>query len=79
MAKWRGVLLVPTVIEFESEGSYEHITEQALRIARGMGKAASLKDEQPEYEPKLMEVCITEGEPPKPELDVVYIPEPIRA
>jgi len=79
VAKYRGVLLVPTVIEFESEGSEKHVTEQALRIARGMGKTDSAKDPNMTYEPKLMEVCITSGEPPKPELEVVYIPEPIRA
>lgn len=70
MAKWRGVLLVPTVIEFESEGSYKHVTEQARRIAGGMGRADSLKEGSDPYEPKLMEVCITEGEPPKPDLEI---------
>ena len=47
MAKYRGVLLVPTVIEFESDGSEKHVTEQALRVARGMGKADSLKMPMP--------------------------------
>lgn len=70
MAKWRAVLLVPTVVEFESEGSYKHITEQVRRIADGMGRAESLKDEQASYEPKLMEVCITGGKPPQPDLDI---------
>lgn len=79
MAKWRGVLLVPTVIEFESEGSYRHVTEQAKRIADGMGRADSLKDGNGPYEPKLMEVCIVSGEPPRPELEVVFTPEPVRA
>jgi len=75
MAKWRGVLLVPTVIEFDSDGSYKHVTEQALRVARGMGKANSMKDDQAPYEAKLMEVCITEGEPPHPEMNIVFTPE----
>jgi hypothetical protein len=75
MAKWGGVLMVPTVIEFESEGSYKHVTEQAKRVAQGMGRAPSLKIDQAPYEPKLMEVCITEGEPPKEELNIVFTPE----
>jgi len=79
MAKWRGVLLVPTVIEFESEGSYRHVTEQALRVARGMGKADSLKDGQSPYEPKLMEVCIIDGNLPAEELNIVFTPELTRA
>jgi hypothetical protein len=78
-AKWRGVLMVPTVIEFESEGSVKHVEEQALNIARGMGKADSLKYEEKPYEPKLMELCITEGELPEPELDIDFFPEPARA
>lgn len=75
MAKYRGVLLVPTVIEFESVGSLMHVTEQAKRIADGMGRAESLKIGQAPYEPKLMEVCITEGELPPKELNIVYTPE----
>jgi hypothetical protein len=63
MTKYRGVLLVPTIIEFESEGSVEHVTEQAKRIARGMGCCGSLQDLERVYEPKVMEVC-TVG--PKP-------------
>ena len=70
---------MPTVIEFESEGSYRHITEQALRIARGMGKADSLKYAGKPYEPKLMEVCIVDGEPPKEELDIEFFPAPAHA
>lgn len=70
MAKYRGVLLVPTVIEFNSEGSLKHVTEQAKRIAEGMGRAESLKDGQAPYEPKLMEVCITSGKPPAKELQI---------
>lgn len=66
--------MVPTVIEFESEGSERHVTEQALRVARGMGKADSLKVSDP-YEPKLMEVCIIEGELPPEEMNVLYTPE----
>ena len=67
MTKYRGVLMVPTVIEFESEGSPAHVTEQAKRIARGMGKCSSLKEDQTHYEPKLMEVCVM-GEPDHPDL-----------
>ena len=65
---------MPTVIEFESDGSEKHVTEQALRVARGMGKADSLKMPMP-YEPKLMEVCIIEGELPQAELNVIYTPD----
>lgn len=79
MAEYRAVLMVPTVVEFESDGSYMHITEQAKRIADGMGRAKSLKDDQAPYEPKLMEVCITSGEPPKPEMNVIFTPELTRA
>ena len=61
MAKYRGVLMVPTVIEFESEGSMNHVSEQARRIARGMGKAESRKDGYGPYEPKLIEVALEEG------------------
>ena len=67
--------MVPTVIEFDSEGSMRHVTEQALRIARGMGKCESFKDEEMVYEPKLMEVCIIEGETTPNELNVIYTPE----
>jgi len=67
--------MVPTVIEFESEGSLRHVTEQAKRIADGMGRAHSLKDNQAPYEPKLMEVCITEGKPPAEEMNIVFTPE----
>jgi len=63
--------MVPTVVEFESEGSLMHVTEQAKRIAEGMGRAESLKEDQAPYEPKLMEVCITQGKPAPDELDVV--------
>lgn len=64
MAKFRAVLLVPTVVEIESEGSWAHVTEQARRIARGMGKAESHKEGYAPYEPKLMEVSLEEGQAP---------------
>lgn len=75
MAKYRGVLMVPTVIEFDSEGSLKHVTEQAKRIADGMGRAESLKEDQAPYEPKLMEVCITEGKPAPEEMNIEFWPE----
>jgi len=52
-----------------------HVTERALRIARGMGKCESFKDEEMIYEPKLMEVCITGGKTAPEELNVIYTPE----
>jgi hypothetical protein len=75
MAKYRGVLMVPTVIEFESEGSETHVTEQARRICRGMGKATSACTPDFEYEPTLMEIKRTEGEAPPAEMDIVFTPQ----
>lgn len=57
--------MVPTVIEFESEGSMKHVTEQARRIAKGMGKCESRKDDQKDYEPKLLEVALESGKLPE--------------
>ena len=75
MAKYRGVLLVPTVIEFESSGSVTHVQEQARRIARGMGKCHSNIHKAHVFEPTLMEISVTEGGPAPEGLNVVFIPE----
>jgi len=71
MAKYRAVLLVPTIVEFESEGSVTHVTEQANRIARGMGKTYSIHPRQNSapYEPKVLECVIVEGDP-KPDMNI---------
>ena len=74
MAKYRGVLMVPTVIEFESEGSEQHVTEQARRICRGMGKAESLCQDDFTYEPTLMEIKRTEGDAAPEELEIEFTP-----
>lgn len=61
MAKYRSVLMVPTIVEFESEGSMTHVSEQAKRIAKGLGKAESHKEGYGPYEPKVLEVTQEEG------------------
>jgi hypothetical protein len=43
MIKFRAVLMVPTVVEFENPvGSNDSVTDQANRIAKSRGKALSL-------------------------------------
>lgn len=75
MAKYRAVIMVPQLAEFESEGSEMHVTEQARRICRGMGKAKSMCTDDFEYEPTLMEIKRTEGDAPPVEIDVELWPE----
>lgn len=73
--------MVPTVVEFENPGSMQHVDEQAQRIAAGMGKAHSLhpqKVDDPDfsrYTPYVAEVCIIEGTPPEPEMEIEWTPE----
>ena len=65
MAKYRAVLLVPTVVEFENPGTERHVTDQVRRIADGMGKAKSYhpRQEGGTYLPKVIECVVTEGAP----------------
>lgn len=37
MNRYRAVIQVPTVVEFENPGTDRHVTEQVNRIAAGMG------------------------------------------
>ena len=79
MAKFRAVLMVPSVIEFENGGTMQKATEQAKRIADGMGKAKPMHPRQHDvpYTPKLVELICTEGEPkPDPQLDLDFEPKP---
>ena len=48
MPKYRAVLLVPSVVEFENPGNEANVTEQVNRIAAGMGKAKSQHPRQTE-------------------------------
>lgn len=71
MAKYRAVLMVPSVVEFENPGSMEKVTEQVNRIANGLGKARSFHPRQEGtqhevYAPRVMECCIVAGTPPTP-------------
>ena len=74
MAKYRAVFLVPSIVEFECDGTQLEAGEQAKDIANGMGKAKSLYPRQVDgpnevYEPKVLEVVVTEGKPsPEPDL-----------
>lgn len=67
MSKYRAVLMVPTIVEFENPGSERQVTSQARGIARGMGKAKSEVRELI-YIPTVMEVCRqgNETSPPTP-------------
>lgn len=80
MAKYRAVLLVPTIVEFENEGSAHGVTEQVKRIASGMGRTNSIHPRQngAPYEPKVMECVVVEGTTP-PDLDIVLTLSPLRA
>ena len=78
MAKYRAVLLVPSVVEFENPGTIQHVTEQVNRIANGLGRAKSQHPRQEGsqhevYSPRVMECVVIEGAPetPKTPLDVV--------
>lgn len=66
MTKYRAVLLVPSVVEFENEGTMEQVTEQVKRIAGGLGKAASMhplrKIPEP-YVPLVAECVVVDGVP----------------
>lgn len=46
MGRYRAVLLVPSVVEFDNPGTDEHVTGQIVRIASGMGKCLSLHPKQ---------------------------------
>lgn len=77
MAKYRAVLLVPSIVEFENPGTQENASEQVKRIAAGLGKAKSMHPRQSGsdhevYEPKVLECVVIEGEPvpPKPKHDL---------
>lgn len=67
VAKYRAVLMVPTVVEFENPGTQQHATSQVRRIASGMGKTKSEHPRQPDalYEPKVLECVVIDGEPDK--------------
>lgn len=78
MAKYRAVLLVPSVVEFENPGTMEHVTEQVNRIASGLGRAKSLHPRQSNsqheiYSPRVLECVVVDGAPetPKTPLGVV--------
>ena len=84
MAKYRAVLLVPSIVEFENPGTQEQASEQVKRIADSMGKTASIHPRQngAPYEPKVLECCVVEGtpKPTKPDLDVVLtLDDPVSA
>jgi len=71
MAKYRAVLLVPSIVEFECNGTQDDASKQAKEIADGMGKAKSLHPKQIDtvnaiYGPKVLEVIVTEGAPAPP-------------
>ena len=61
--KYRAVLLVPSIVEFENEGTDKHVTEQINRIAGGMGKCFSNHPRQPDtiYEAKVVECVKVQG------------------
>ena len=71
MDKYRAVLLVPSIVEFECDGTQYEASEQALEIAGGMGKTNSIHPRQKgePYVPKVLEVVVTEGKP-KPDLHI---------
>lgn len=79
MAKYRAVLLVPTIVEFENNGTQEHVSEQVKRIASGMGRTVSVHPRQKgaPYEPKILECCVVEGEPKpsKTPPEIEFVPE----
>lgn len=66
MAKYRAVLMVPSIVEFESEGTVANVTEQANRIARGMGKAASAVRKHT-YTPTVIEIYREQLPNPQPD------------
>lgn len=68
--KYRAVLLVPVVVEFENPGNHTHVTEQARRLAHGFGATRSIaSDNDHLYQPTLMEVARVEGAPPPAPVD----------
>ena len=69
MAKYRAVLLVPSIVEFECDGTQDEASGRAKEIADGMGKTNSIHPRQKgePYVPKVLEVVVTEGKP-KPDL-----------
>lgn len=71
MAKYRAVLLVPLIVEFECDGTQVEAGKRAKEIADGMGKTQSIhpRQEGQPYTPKVLEVVVTEGKPsPEPDL-----------
>lgn len=71
MARYRAVLLVPSIVEFECNGTQYEASEQAKEIADGMGKTNSIHPRQKgePYTPKVLECVITDGKP-NPDLHV---------
>lgn len=65
MAKYRAVLLVPSIVEFECEGTEAEASKRAEDIASGMGKTNSIhpRQEGEPYIPKVLEVVVTDGKP----------------
>ena len=66
MTKYRAVLMVPSVVEFENDGPMTNVTEQVKCIADGLGKAVSkfpFHKEAP-YAPMVLECVVVEGTPP---------------
>ncbi len=63
MNKYRAVILVPTVVDFENGGSDDYVTLQARRIAAGMGVAVSNHPRRhgDKYEPVLLECVKVDG------------------
>ena len=72
MAKYRAVFLVPSIVEFECDGTISEASDCAKDLADGMGKASSLHPQRADelYVPKVLEVVVTDGSP-KPELSFV--------
>ena len=75
MAKYRAILLVPSIVEIECDGTVEEATKQVRDIADGMGRAFSFHPKQHDtpnawYEPKLIE-CVCVAGTPKPPVKLV--------
>lgn len=62
MNRYRAVVMVPTVVEFDNPGSMDHVTSQARRLTNQFDKVATLCSKPAPYEPTLAEVAIISGE-----------------
>lgn len=46
MNRYRAVIQVPTVVEFDNPGTHKHVTDQVNKIAAGMGFVESIHPRQ---------------------------------